>query len=59
MIVEQSKKPVESYYYSEYEWDRLGCGSLPPERDRNRNRLQDAHAKGNPQIDGKAVKGYN
>tara|TARA_B110000503_G_scaffold77577_1_gene119487 strand:- start:455 stop:679 length:225 start_codon:yes stop_codon:yes gene_type:complete len=20
------------YYYSEKEWDRLGCGKLPPER---------------------------
>lgn len=25
------KKP--NYYYSESEWDRLGCGPLPPERD--------------------------
>ena len=54
---QQKKTPVESYYYSEDEWKRLGCGPLPPERDRNR--LQDAHAKGNPLIDGKAVKGYN
>jgi hypothetical protein len=55
--MEQNKKPVEQYYYSEDEWNRLGCGPLPKERDRNR--LQDAHAKGNPVIDGKAVKGYN
>ncbi len=56
--MEQNKKPVEQYYYySEDEWTRLGCGPLPPERDHNQ--LQDAHAKGNPQIDGKAVKGYN
>ena len=54
---QQKKMPVESYYYSEDEWKRLGCGPLPPERDRNR--LQDAHAKGNPRIDGKNVKGYN
>jgi hypothetical protein len=57
MTVEQQKNPVDKYYYSEKEWDRLGCGKLPAERDRNR--LQDAHAKGNPKIDGKAVKGYN
>ena len=57
MTMEQNKRPVEQYYYSEDEWARLGCGPLPPERDRNR--LQDAHAKGNPKIDGKAVKGYN
>jgi hypothetical protein len=59
MIVEQHKKPpVESYYYSEDEWTRLGCGPLPPERDRNRQ-LENAAAKGNLRIDGKHVKGYN
>lgn len=26
--------PVQSYYYSEEEWNRLGCGLLPPERNR-------------------------
>ena len=26
--------PVQSYYYSEEEWSRLGCGPLPPERNR-------------------------
>jgi hypothetical protein len=52
---QQKKLPVESYYYSDDEWARLGCGPLPPER----NRLQDAHAKGNPAIDGKNIKGYN
>lgn len=55
--MEQNKKPVDKFFYSEKEWDRLGCGPLPPERDRNK--FQDAHAKGNPKIDGKAVKGYN
>jgi len=25
--------PVKDYYYSEDEWNRLGCGPLPPERD--------------------------
>jgi hypothetical protein len=29
------KQPVEQYYYSESEWDRLGCGPLPAERDRD------------------------
>jgi hypothetical protein len=56
--MEQNKKPVAQYYYSEEEWARLGCGPLPKERDRGRIH-QDAHAKGNPKIDGKAVKGYN
>jgi len=26
--------PVQAYYYSEDEWDRLGCGPLPPERNK-------------------------
>lgn len=29
----EQRKPVNSYYYSEQEWNRLGCGPLPPERD--------------------------
>jgi hypothetical protein len=56
--MEQNKQPVEKYYYSEDEWARLGCGPLPAERDRSQVH-QNAHAKGNPAIDGKAVKGYN
>lgn len=56
--MEQNKKePVKQFYYSDREWDRLGCGPLPQERDRNH--FLDAHAKGNPKVDGKAVKGYN
>ena len=34
--MEQNKKPVEQYYYSEKEWDRLGCGPRPAERDRSK-----------------------
>jgi hypothetical protein len=34
--MEQNKKPVEQYYYSEVEWARLGCGPLPAERDRSK-----------------------
>ena len=56
--MEQTKKPVEKFFYSEKEWDRLGCGPLPEERDRGQIH-QEAHAKGNPKIDGKVVKGYN
>jgi hypothetical protein len=56
--MEQKKQPVEQYYYSESEWNRLGCGALPAERDRHQT-LQDDRAKGNPQIDDKALKGYN
>jgi hypothetical protein len=56
--MEQNKQPVAQYYYSEDEWARLGCGPLPPERDRG-HQLQNAAARGNPTVDGKAVKGYN
>jgi len=55
--MQQTKRPVEHYYYSEDEWNRLGCGPLPPERDRA-TQLQNALIKGNPPIDGKHVKGY-
>lgn len=55
--MEQQKKPVAQYYYSEKEWDRLGCGPLPKER--KRKIFQEAHAKGNLKVDGKVIKGYN
>jgi hypothetical protein len=55
--MEQNKKPVDQFFYSEKECNRLGCGPLPKER--YHNKFQDAHAKGNPLIDGKNVKGYN
>ena len=35
ITMQQTKQPVEQYYYSESEWDRLGCGALPAERDRS------------------------
>jgi hypothetical protein len=56
--MEQSKKPVDQFYYSEDEWARLGCGPLPPERDRN-CQLENVVARGNPKTDGKVIKGYN
>jgi hypothetical protein len=56
--MEQVKKPVAQFYYSKEEWDRLGCGPLPPERNQF-NQLQNVATKGNPVIDDKAVKGYN
>jgi hypothetical protein len=55
--MEQNKQPVKQYYYSDREWDRLGCGPLPEER--KRENFLEACAKGNPKIDGKVVKGYN
>jgi len=56
--MEQIKKPVAQYYYSKEEWNRLGCGPLPPERDRARQ-LQDTMARGNPATDNNVIKGYN
>ncbi len=51
----QQKQPVPIYYYSESEWDRLGCGPLPAERNRE---LQQALEKS---VENKedAGKGYN
>jgi len=57
-----NKQPVQSYYYSEQEWARLGCGPLPPERDCDQLRKQshqEMHSRGNPKIDNNVVKGYN
>ena len=55
--MEQNKKPVDKFYYSDSEWNRLGCGPLPEER--KREKFLEQCARGNPSIDGKAVKGYN
>ncbi len=55
--MQHNKIPVEQYYYSESEWARLGCGPLPEPR--QRKIFQQAHARGNPVIDGKVVKGHN
>ena len=32
---------TKQYYYSEAEWDRLGCGPLPEERDVSKINPQD------------------
>jgi len=53
----EQKPPVEQYYYLDDEWARLGCGPLPEER--RRENFFEAHSRGNPKIDGKAVRGYN
>ena len=56
--MEQNKKdPVKQYFYSGQEWDRLGCGPVPKERDRSK--LVDTHARGNPTVDNNVIKGYN
>jgi hypothetical protein len=56
--MEQTKKPVTQYYYSEDEWARLGCGPLPKERDRAQQQ-QDVIARSSPWTDGKTIKGNN
>lgn len=56
--MEHNKKPVDQYYYSEDEWARLGCGPLPPERDRAK-KIENVMSRGNPKTDGKVLKGYN
>ena len=53
IVKQQTKTPVERYYYSEDEWNRLG-----PERDRAQQ-LQNVAARGNPATDGKNINGYN
>lgn len=60
-----NNKPVNSFYYSEQEWNRLGCGPLPEERKHNKQKdfsLQqksDIMARGNPATDNNVIKGYN
>jgi hypothetical protein len=40
MDMQDKKTPVPQYYFSPGEWDRLGCGPLPPERDMDRQDQQ-------------------
>ena len=40
-ILNNSIMPVPEYYFSKNEWDRLGCGPLPPERDKDNPANQD------------------
>jgi hypothetical protein len=56
--MDNKKEPVKQFFYSEKEWNRLGCGPLPKERDIAQKHMG-AHAKGNPKIDKNIVKGYN
>lgn len=60
-----NKKPVDSFYYSEQEWNKLGCGPLPAERNKAEHKdytpeqKEQIIARSNPKIDGNVVKGYN
>lgn len=40
-ILNNSIMPVPEYYFSKNEWDRLGCGPLPPDRDKDNPANQD------------------
>ena len=53
--MQQKKPPVPIYYYSEKEWDRLGCGPLPNERNRDLQHAIEKSVK-DPRDAGK---GYN
>ena len=57
-VQQKNKQPVEQFYYSKEEWDRLGCGPLPAERDRAQQH-REVHSRGNPPVDNNHVKGYN
>ena len=56
--MEQVKKPIKQYYYSEDGWARFGCGPLPIPRDLAQIRHH-ALIKRNPAIDSKSVRVYN
>jgi hypothetical protein len=56
--MEQKKQPVKQFYYSDKEWDRLGCGPLPDERNHSRQ-VEEVMARANPWQDGKVIKGSN
>jgi hypothetical protein len=56
--MEQNKKPVQQYYYSDKEWARLGCGPLPKDREQG-HLTQEVMARANPWQDGKFIKGSN
>ena len=56
--MEQKKQPVAQYYYSEKEWNRLGCGPLPADRVRA-HQAEEVIARANPWTDGKVIKGSN
>ena len=56
--MEQKKTPVKQFYYSDREWDRLGCGPLPEQRSIAKQK-EEVMARANPWTDGKVIKGSN
>ena len=47
----QQKQPVPSYYFAPSEWDRLGCGPLPAERNRELQHTEENSAENNDGMD--------
>ena len=56
--MEQNKKPVSQFYYTDKEWDRLGCGPLPAERAQAKQ-AEEVIARANPWQDKNIIKGSN
>lgn len=47
----QQKQPMPQYYFSPGEWDRLGCGPLPDERNRDLQKTVEETAEDNDGLD--------
>jgi hypothetical protein len=50
-IVMQKKQPVPEYYFAPGEWDRLGCGPLPDERNLELQRTEKNSAENKNGLD--------
>lgn len=53
--MQQQKQPVPQYYFSPGEWDRLGCGPLPAERNRDLQQVLEKSVENKDDAD----RGYN
>ena len=47
----QKKQPVPEYYFAPGEWDRLGCGPLPDERNLELQRTEKNSAENKNGLD--------
>lgn len=47
----QKKQPVPQYYFSSSEWDRLGCGPLPDERNQELQKTEKISAENKDGLD--------
>ena len=53
--MQQQKPPVPEYFFSAGEWNRLGCGPLPDERNKDLQQALERSVEDNED----AGKGYN